>query len=86
MKGQKTGGRKKGTPNRITRSQREIISRLTQELSADILINIDQLTIEQKANLLPKLLCYSLPKYQSETAPMDIAEALAIMQGVGVQS
>jgi len=86
MKGQKTGGRQKGTPNKITRSTREIISRLTDELSADILINLDQLSIEQKANLLPKLLSYSIPKYQPETAPVDFAEALALMQGYGFQS
>lgn len=61
-RGVKTGGRKKGTPNRLTGSVKEMINlAITQELEQlpDLLRNLGP---KEKADFLVKLLPYVMPK------------------------
>lgn len=83
MKGKKTGGRQKGTPNKVTQSTRQIISDLVNEITSDLLTNLDQMTLEEKARLLPRLLDYSIPKYQPDLPPVDFQELLDQIKGGG---
>ena len=59
---QKTGGRKQGTPNKLTAKVREDIQRLIEGLSSDVEKELQSLTLQEKAQLLPKLLSFVLPK------------------------
>jgi hypothetical protein len=62
MKKAKTGGRQKGTPNHLTAKVKETIHSLTETLTEEVLKDFQSLTTSQKANLLPKLLPFILPK------------------------
>lgn len=62
QKRQKTGGRKKGTPNKDTKELRERISDLIDNNFENIQSDIDSLTPEKRLDFLVKLLEYSLPK------------------------
>ena len=69
MKGQKTGGRQKGTPNKITAEKREFLSNLfseNYELIKQDFLNLDSY---QRCMVITKILPYILPKMQpvSET-------------------
>lgn len=81
MKGIKTGGRQKGTPNKITQSTRQVITDLVNDITQDLHTNLDQLSLEEKARLLPRLLDYSIPKYQPDLPPVDIQEMLDLLRG-----
>ena len=64
-KGKKTGGRKKGTPNEVTKDLRERVSNfLTDNWS---LIESDFKKLEPKERLIfyERLMSYGLPKLQS---------------------
>ena len=62
QKRQKTGGRKKGTPNKDTKELRERISDLIDNNFDNIQSDIDSLTPEKRLDFLVKLFEYSLPK------------------------
>ena len=69
MKGLKTGGRQKGTPNKITAENREFLSNLfseNYELIQQDFLNLDSY---QRCMVITKILPYILPKMQpvSET-------------------
>ena len=64
MKGQKTGGRQKGTPNKITAEKREFLSNLfseNYELIQQDFLNLDSY---QRCMVITKILPYILPKMQ----------------------
>ncbi len=61
-KGQKTGGRQKGTPNQVSRTVREILSQvIAEEMEAlpELLENLDP---KQRIEVVIKLLPYVTPK------------------------
>ena len=67
--GQKTGGRQKGTPNKMTAEKREFLGNLLRdnyELIQQDFLNLDSY---QRCNILVKILPYIMPKVQpvSET-------------------
>jgi hypothetical protein len=65
MKGLKTGGRKKGTPNRTTREARELLEQILYaqfDDIADVLRNIKADDQAKYVMALEKLLQYVLPK------------------------
>ena len=61
----KTGGRKKGTPNRTTRDTRQLISKLVNDEIKHIMTNIHQLELRDRCYFLSKLLPYVAPKMMS---------------------
>ena len=63
MKGYKTGGRQKGTPNKITSEIRDRISVLVSGTMDDI--DISKFTNSEKIKLLQVLCQYIIPKLQS---------------------
>ena len=69
MKRQKTGGRQKGTPNKMTAEKREFLGNLLSDnydLIRQDFLNLDSY---QRCNILVKILSYIMPKVQpvSET-------------------
>ena len=64
MKGIKTGGRQKGTPNKLTKQVREKLEQLVSNLIDEI--NIDNANDEQKFKLLQLGLQYVLPKLRDD--------------------
>ena len=66
-KGLKTGGRKKGTPNLLTGTTKEIIGNIVLRELQRLPALMDQLDPKEKADCILKLLPYILPK----TAPVE---------------
>lgn len=65
-RGKKTGGREKGTPNKLTSETRNIIHSILLEELPNLRDYISQVEKpELKAKLLIDLLPYDLPKYQT---------------------
>lgn len=69
MRGKKTGGRVKGTPNKTTKTIREKLSEVTgdyfnSELFAE---DIAQLEPKDRLTLMERLTNYVVPKMQSTT-------------------
>ena len=67
MKGQKTGGRQAGTPNKVTTEIRKFLSSLVFDNMDLITQDFQQLTTEQRMILLPKILPYIAPKIRPQT-------------------
>lgn len=65
-KGKKTGGRERGTPNRITNETREIVKTILRIELPNLQTYISEIERpEIKARILIDLLPYVTPKYQS---------------------
>ena len=67
MKGQKTGGRQAGTPNKVTTEIRNFLSSLVFDNIDLITQDFRQLTTEQRMILLPKILPYIAPRMKPQT-------------------
>ena len=65
--GQKTGGRQKGTPNKITAEIREFLASLVFDNMDLIRQDVRNMTPEQRASFLPKILPYIVPKQKPKT-------------------
>jgi hypothetical protein len=85
MKGFKTGGRQKGTPNKLTTKVKETIHSLTETLTEDVLKDIQSLSTSQKANLLPKLLPFILPKETEITHQPEQDQKVVRIKWTGVE-
>lgn len=72
MKGQKTGGRNAGTPNKITKELREIIKDILDDNVEQIKKDFDSLKPKDRVTLYIDLLQYGLPKLQGVTIEAEI--------------
>ena len=63
--GIKHGGRKKGTPNRMTKELRSILKDMMYQEIENIQDNLDQLNPKERLELLIKLIPFVLPKTTS---------------------
>ena len=71
MKGQKTGGRKAGTLNKLTQETRELILSLSDKyLSSDL----ESLEPRDRVLVLTKLLSYVLPRPATENTGEDLCQ------------
>ena len=73
IKRKKTGGRTKGTPNKVTSMERAQISNLLEEYQESGLMASDFKELEAKDRLMiaEKLMQYTMPKYQSISVDMN---------------
>jgi hypothetical protein len=69
---QKTGGRAKGTPNRVSTDLRTWINELLDGNRRQIVKDIKQLEPQQRVMIFEKLLSYAVPKMQSVEAKIDL--------------
>ena len=60
--GYKTGGRQRGTPNRITTRVREYVSEIIEMELDNVPKLLDQLEPKERLEILIKLLPYATPK------------------------
>ena len=63
--GQNHGGRKKGTPNRMTKELRTVLKDLLFEELKSIPDHLEKLDTKERLELIIKLLPYALPKVNS---------------------
>lgn len=71
MRGQKTGGRKAGTLNKVTQETRELILSLSDKYLAS---DLESLEPRERAVILTKLLSYILPRPTTETIEQDLSQ------------
>lgn len=66
-KGKKTGGRKKGTPNKSTTLGKEVIVSLLADYSSSGLMTSDFMALDPKDRLViaERLMQYTMPKMQA---------------------
>ncbi|GHV56582.1 hypothetical protein FACS1894182_03420 [Bacteroidia bacterium] len=69
---EKTGGREKGTPNKVTTDLRTWINELLDINRRQIAKDIKRLEPQQRVMIFEKLLSYAVPKMQSVEAKIDI--------------
>jgi hypothetical protein len=69
---EKTGGREKGTPNKVTTDLRTWINELLDSNRRQIAKDIKKLEPQQRVMIFEKLLSYAVPKMQSVEAKIDL--------------
>jgi hypothetical protein len=78
MKGAKTGGRKAGTPNKVSHEVRELIVSLSEKYLAS---DLESLEPRDRAIILTRLLSYVVPRPASEPPePSYNVEPLVIIK------
>jgi hypothetical protein len=68
--GQKFGGRKKGTPNKLTTETKELLQNVINDEIQNLPDRLKELDAKERLNIITKLLPYVLPK-QSEIIDND---------------
>lgn len=73
--GRKTGGRKKGTPNKSTTLGKEVIVSLLSDYADSGLMTADFMALEPKDRLViaERLMQYTMPKMQSTAVDLSAA-------------
>lgn len=66
-KGIKTGGRTKGTPNRLTRELRQVLKNIIHQEIQNLPDTFSQLEPKERVELLVKMLPYALPRVNPES-------------------
>ena len=82
MIGQKTGGRQKGTPNKITAEIREFLASLVFDNMDLIRQDVKDMTPEQRAVFLPKILPYIAPKVKTVSETEEKNQASLDLQSI----
>lgn len=75
-KGKKTGGRKKGTPNKSTTLGKEVIVSLLADYSSSDLMTSDFMALEPKDRLViaERLMQYTMPKMQATAIDLSTGD------------
>jgi hypothetical protein len=68
----KTGGREKGTPNKVTTDLRTWVNELLDSNRRQVAKDIKRLEPQQRVMIFEKLLGYAIPKMQSVDAKIDL--------------
>ena len=68
----KTGGRGKGTPNKITSDLRTWVSELINDNRKQLKKDLKSLEPKERWAVIEKLMCYAIPKMQSVEASVNI--------------
>ncbi len=71
MKRNKTGGRVRGTPNRITSDLRGKINTIIENQIDSIEVDLNALEPKDRLMILEKLLKYALPTLQAQSLDID---------------
>lgn len=75
--GRKTGGRKKGTPNKSTMLGKEVIVSLLSDYSNSGLLTSDFMALDSKDRLViaERLMQYTMPKMQATAIDLSTSES-----------
>ena len=71
MKGIKTGGRPKGTPNNVTADLRAKINEIVDKQVDNIEHDLQSLEPMQRLQIVEKLISYCVPKLQAQSFDID---------------
>jgi len=87
---EKTGGREKGTPNRVTTDLRIFINDLLNNNRQQLIKDMKKLEPQQRVGFYEKLLGYVIPKMSSIDAAVELnnltdAQLDAIISGISKQ-
>lgn len=74
MQGVKTGGRKAGTPNRVTKELREALKGVIDRELSQITHTLEQLPARERLDVVIKLLPYCMPRIDSINGRYDKAD------------
>ncbi len=83
MNGQKTGGRQKGTPNKVTTEVREFLASLVSDNFDLIQQDFRNMTTEQRMTFLPKILPYIVPKQKPVSEEEERKQASLDLKSIG---
>ena len=80
MKGQKTGGRKKGTPNKVSGDMKAILAGFASDYfnSGEFLNDFNGLEAKDRLDIFTKLLPYFVPKMQAVQADINAGTKITI--------
>lgn len=81
----KTGGRKKGTPNKFTQTTREMISEIVEGQLETLMNEINELDPKERADFVVKLLPYVVPKLNSVDSEPSPKEGKSFLQEIADQ-
>lgn len=73
MKGQKTGGRKKGTPNKTPAEVKEVLLELFTDNVKQLKKDVSELTARDRLQFFAKVLPYIVPR---EVERLEVAEVV----------
>lgn len=79
--GKKTGGREKGTPNKVTKELRDKLKAILADELENLPATLAELEPKTRLELLIKLLPYAMPKVQPLTADYDIFTEAELVWG-----
>lgn len=71
MTGTKTGGRKAGTPNKVTKELRETLKGIIDKELDTIPATLDKLTPKDRLEVVLKLMPYCMPKLETINGSYD---------------
>lgn len=71
MQGVKTGGRKAGTPNRVTKELRETLKAVIDRELEQITVTLEALPARERLDVVIKLLPYCMPKVEGINGTYD---------------
>lgn len=80
-RGQMGGGRKKGTPNRVTQERRELINQFLTDKWEDFIDMYDNADVDTRLKIYMELIPYTTPKmasveYKEATKPKTFQDEL----------
>lgn len=78
--GKKTGGRQKGTPNKVTADLRQWINDILTDGREQFVSNMEKLPPEEYVRAFSSLLNYVLPKQQAMSVEAQISAEYKAMQ------
>ena len=76
----KTGGRAKGTPNKVTNSLREWIASIIDKNKEQIESDLEELEPKERLQIILKLIDYVIPKAQAEDEDESHPETVNLIQ------
>ena len=71
MKGLKTGGRSKGTPNKATAQMRDLVGLFVERNFSQVQACFDQLDPRDKILVIERMMRYVMPTYQAIHVTQD---------------
>lgn len=75
----KTGGRQKGTPNKITGTLKDFVSEMIDANRDQMQQDLKALSPKDRLLILEKLMQYTLPKQQAITADVAVEKQPAVL-------
>lgn len=72
MKGNKTGGRVQGTPNKFTTDLRAKINTIVEKQIDNIEKDLEALDPKERLQIVEKLISYCVPKLAAQTIEIDL--------------